>query len=70
MSKLRSDKAYRVVVIQGNGRRDIVDAQLTRVKADAVRNSLLAMFPEVLVQEERRSGCGPSQIGDTLPYPE
>jgi hypothetical protein len=70
MSNQRSVKTYRVVGIQSNGRRAYIDGQLSKFKADAVRNSLLTKFPEVLIEEERRSGRGPSQIGDALPYPD
>ncbi len=70
MSNERSVKTYRVVGIQSNGRRDFIDGNLSMFNADAVRNSLLAKFPEVLIEEERRPGRGPSQTGDSLPYPE
>jgi len=70
MSKQRSVKTYRVVGINNNGRRDHVDANLSKLRAEEVRASVLATFSEVLIQEERRPGRGPSQTGDSLPFPE
>jgi hypothetical protein len=70
MSHQRPAKTYRVIGMHRNGRRDYIDGQLSKFKADAVRNSQLATFAEVLIEEERRPGRGPSQTGDALPYPE
>jgi hypothetical protein len=70
MSHQRSVKTYRVVGIQSDGRRDFMDGSLSKFKAEEVRDSLLAKFPAVLIEEERRPGRGPSQNGDALPYPD
>jgi hypothetical protein len=70
MSKQRAAKTYCVFGIHGNGRRDFADGNLSKRRAEEVRASLLAKYPAVLIQEERRPGRGPSQMGDPLPYPD
>lgn len=66
-SKQRPPKTYRVVGILTNGTRDYIQGQLSKVVAEAIRASQLARFAEVLIEEERRPGRGPSQTGDALP---
>ena len=67
MSTQRPPKTYRVVGILSNGTRDYIQGQLSKVVAEAVQASQLARFAEVLIEEERRPGRGPSQTRDARP---